>query len=196
MNPLDQLADIAPPTNVSIWPLAWGYWALIAICLLLIVWAVMSIIKYRARRKAKYHALAIMSSLDPCDEYFAHKMQVALKKVSEHYLPQHKSQMLYGSSWQAFLLSIYQGKNPTQLSKAVARLNAHLYDDVKSTKNAPFSIDNKAAALDDSSDIVAKHNIHTLEAIQDLVKTSFPPNMKTHIKNVKAQHHNEKSQHA
>ena len=37
MDPLAQLNDIQTPSDVDWWPLAWGWWAVIALALLIIV---------------------------------------------------------------------------------------------------------------------------------------------------------------
>ncbi len=52
MNPLDQLKDIHLPADVSLWPLAWPWWALIILLVILPVLAIYLRRKNRWRRQA------------------------------------------------------------------------------------------------------------------------------------------------
>ncbi len=52
MNPLDQLKDIHLPTDISIWPLAWPWWILIILLLILPILAIFLHRKNRWRKQA------------------------------------------------------------------------------------------------------------------------------------------------
>ena len=167
MNPLDQLADITPPNSVSIWPLAWGYWLVIAAAVISVVCLVIAIVDYKKKRKVKYETLQVLSHIAPTDPYFAHKTQVALKKISAHYVPFISTQTLHGGKWTSLLLSIYRGKHPAQFEQAIAKLNLMLY------AKQPEYAANKPIPVNENV-----HNIQQqaqmLSAVKDFVNTSFP----------------------
>ena len=90
MNPLDQLADIQIPSEVSVWPLAWGYWVIIAVAICVIIAATVLIFKHLSWHKLKRQALIELSNIDVNQAYFEHKLQVVLKSVCAHYFSDRK----------------------------------------------------------------------------------------------------------
>lgn len=157
MNPLDQLADISTPTNVSIWPLAWGYWVLIALLLGILTILIFWLIKVRKHGVFKRQTLAQLAALQSSDTDFAQKAQVYLKQTCLHYFSQAKPLQLSGIVWQQFILSHYKGKQEEELKKAVSFIQNSLY--------ANSSIDNTTSELNES----------TKQALLDWIKTSTPP---------------------
>jgi hypothetical protein len=169
MNPLDQLADIATPTGVSIWPLAWGYWLLILLVIGMLSWALVGFFQFRKKRQQKHHGMAALTSISLQSPYFAYKVQVVLKRLCAHYLPNAASQALYGNEWQSLLISIYKGSQSLQLEKAIDMLQQRLYAN-DTDENQPAETGNS----ENKESAVIGQNHLILVAIKDLVATSFP----------------------
>lgn len=176
MNPLDQLADITTPADVSMWPLAWGYWLVIVVVLTALVLSAVSIIKYRNTRREKYKAQLALNSIALQDPYFAHKVQVILKALTAHYLPPVNSQTLFGGQWLSLMLAIYKGKQPDEITQAVTAINTSLYS--KNTQSnhlgVPQNDAHVTAIYDENHATVLAQNEKILAAMKDFVDTSFP----------------------
>lgn len=173
MNPLDQLADITTPEAVSMWPLAWGYWLAIAILVAVLVWGVSSLRRYRLRRKVKLAALKALGDISDNSNYaeIAHKVQVIIKNICAHYLPESNSKMLYGDSWHTFLLALYKGGQKTEFASAIDVLQARLYaPSALHLGNNTCENENHA----NNSNEIEKQNILILKAMKDFVQNSFP----------------------
>lgn len=127
MNPLDQLADIATPDGVSIWPLALGYWLSLGVIVAIIAFGIIAFVKYRNKRKVKRESLLALALLDISDEYYAHRVQVIMKSLCSHYLPLSSSSQLHGKQWHTLVLSIYQGKETSRLTQVIDNLYQALY---------------------------------------------------------------------
>jgi hypothetical protein len=157
MNPLDQLADILPPDTVSIWPLAWGYWLVLVIIIVLIGFGIFGLVQYRNKRRAKREALKSLAVLDTANEYYAHKIQVLMKTLCTHYLPMLSSTQMHGEEWKSLVVSIYQGKETSRLSQVIDSIYQTLY--YPKIKN-------------DTDFINQNENIK--DTIEEWIKSSFP----------------------
>lgn len=127
MNPLDQLADIQTPSEVSIWPLAWGYWALLIVILL-----VLSVVTYWLLNRIRYTAakrisLKKIDRMDTADLDFIHQIQTVLKLHIAHYHPAVNAPVLQGSAWQNYLVANYKGKNKQAIKQACTHIYSSLY---------------------------------------------------------------------
>ncbi len=169
MTPLDQLADIATPASVSLWPLAWGYWLLIVLLCGLLIGLTVSLFRFRSKRHEKYNAVAALASINPQTPYFAHKVQVVMKTLCAHYLPHEASKTLYGSAWQSLLLSVYKGKQLAEVEHAIIMLQNCLY--TAADDNKPSNVNNDSENQEIPN---IEQNQQILIAMKDLVNTSFP----------------------
>ena len=165
MNPLDQLADIAMPETVSMWPLAWGYWLVIALAIAIFTWIIIWAAKAINHNKVKKQAIKRIENLDLNDPYFCHQVQVVLKQTCLHYFPMlnpnvHTSAM-HSANWQQNLLSTYRGKNQQDLEEANAHIFASLYQ-------APERLTTAGSAK------VSQRNQSTKNAVIDWLSTSIP----------------------
>ena len=106
MNPeiLAQLKDIQTPEAVGIWPLAWGWWAVIILTVLAIISIIVAFVKRHRLLKAKKQALALMASYKTLD---ARKKVAAvndlLKRVNLAYQNRQDIAELSGNSWADWL---------------------------------------------------------------------------------------------
>lgn len=105
-NPLDQLRDIHTPLEVSIWPLAPGWWLLIALTAILIAYCIYSLIKTRTFRKARKQALFLLDELYNSQKnnsvVFCKQTNVLLKRLAIS-MGHTQSKALYGDTWLIFL---------------------------------------------------------------------------------------------
>lgn len=111
MNPTGQgidlsgLRDIHLPPLPSVWPLAWGWWALagIAVLICVAVWLLMK----KKRMNAKKYALREIDSL--CQKYaedphrLASELSLLLKRVALIRFPREQVAGAYGKQWREFL---------------------------------------------------------------------------------------------
>ncbi|KXF79888.1 DUF4381 domain-containing protein [Enterovibrio coralii] len=92
------LADIHLQAAPGLWPLAWGWWVLIA-ALLLILAVVVYALRLRAqKRKAQKEAIKQLSHTDTLGD-----INALLKRAALTYFPRHDVAKLTGQSWLAFL---------------------------------------------------------------------------------------------
>ena len=138
MNPLDQLADITTPNQVSIWPLAWGYWVIIVLTILCIAIVVASTMKHIKRNKEKKAAQAFIKQLSIQDPQYCQQIQNCLKHLCAHYFANNSSlkvAMLHGEQWHHYVKSKYKGSKLEELHKALLLIDASLYA-VPNTENS------------------------------------------------------------
>lgn len=130
MDPLAQLNDISLGAPVGLWPLAWGWWALLAlivICLttLLTLW----------RKRSRYHLvrrLAIVeinkiAASDLAVQAKLSEMNKVLKQCAKHYHTASNVNRLYGESWGAWLSSQIPAKFQPRFQQGFAPVALSLY---------------------------------------------------------------------
>ncbi len=109
MDPLAQLRDIHTPEPVGWWPLAWGWWLLIALLLgaaALCLWLL-----WRRRRANRYRRQALLE-LDVLGRHFRHHgdrarylqdLSVLLRRTALSAAPREAVASLQGEQWLAWL---------------------------------------------------------------------------------------------
>lgn len=127
MNPLQQLRDIHLPEQVGWWPLAPGWWLLLALCVV----AVLSILKVwrkrRARRRAMMQALRELDALDVTMADVTSRINALLKRLALTYFPRVQSARLYDQAWLDFLVSKLPSKHQASFRQQFAPMLAQLY---------------------------------------------------------------------
>jgi len=93
----DQMHDIVMPTPVSWWPLAPGWWVVMLILAIGILW--LGIVIYR-RWKQQAHRRAALRELDHTPP---HELSALLKRVCLSEFPRDQVASLSGQSWLEFL---------------------------------------------------------------------------------------------
>ena len=145
MNPLDQLADISVPQSVSIWPLAWGYWAIIGIFILLVAFIIRNMVANYQHKALIRKTLRELRTISPTDANISFQLQVMLKKVCAHYYPQHRTHTLSEQQWVDFLMQNYTGNQAKRVQWAFEHINSNLYR--ASTGSSSTQIDASAQTL-------------------------------------------------
>lgn len=143
MNPLDQLADIAMPQEVSAWPPAMGYW----IALVLIVITITSIIVFVYQRNIKRRplkqsidALKSISQDDPKAMLRTHQV---LKTAVQRYFPEQDILQIKSDKWRELLTALYPKSGDDDTCQLLATLSRWQYD--QRIQLAPFAQVQEAA---------------------------------------------------
>lgn len=105
---LPQLNDIHLPSDPSIWPLALGWWFVLAICLVFAVWLFFIIRKHLLIRKHKRMLFDELSQLEnklkrSPDKNLIAETNVLLRRIALAYSPESRVASLTGSDWLEFL---------------------------------------------------------------------------------------------
>ncbi len=165
MNPLDQLADITVPDQVSAWPLAWGYWVSALLVLLIIISAWHYTRRYLRINKRKKLAITEIQNLMLNGPNAICNMNVILKHTCNHYFS-NSSEIsvapltLHGENWKQFLLDNYQGKETSRLDYSIDIINQCLYQNLTQEQLAQMDF------------------IKIKMAIVEWIQTSLPPRKK------------------
>lgn len=136
MNPdlLAQLKDIQTPGQVGQWPLAWGWWVLITIALLLLISLIIYLVKRHKHRFAKRQALTLLKAsvgLEPRAKVAS--INNILKRVNLAYQHRDVIAELSGTEWARWL---NQHRDNAQIDVELLQLSyqpecneedAHLY---------------------------------------------------------------------
>ncbi|WP_171022190.1 DUF4381 domain-containing protein [Thalassotalea litorea] len=108
MDPLEQLKDIHLPETISIWPLALGWWIIIAIFLGLIAFAGYRYRQHLSYWQVKKQGLSYLSN----DEAISSEQALnTLKWICLHYFSRQQVASLHGETLLRFLLT----QLPTQV---------------------------------------------------------------------------------
>jgi len=99
MNPLDQLADISIPTEVSPWPPAIGYWLVLGVCVALIVTVALLIRARTAKYKARKLSLEALNSIDPDDPQSLQQIHHVLKTATQQSFVTLNVLQMQGTPW-------------------------------------------------------------------------------------------------
>ncbi|MFA6303414.1 MAG: DUF4381 domain-containing protein [Legionella sp.] len=124
-NQLAQLKDIHLPTPISWWPLAPGWYLVMALVVLLVVWIVSALYKRARDARPKKQALALLA------KYQAHynknadtqvssaRVSELLRRVALVYFPRADVASLYGQEWVDFLNRTSKGIDFKPVEKAL-----------------------------------------------------------------------------
>lgn len=123
-NPLDQLANITVGDPISWWPLAWGWWLLISLCLLALLWSIYTTVKYRKFTKVKRETLNHLAALDRSSADYFLQAHALLRRCAIHYYSvvttNHNDYTasgvanLSGQTWRQFLFNTLQNSSTVQ----------------------------------------------------------------------------------
>ena len=133
-NPLDQLKGIHTPTDVSAWPLAWGWWGIIIAVILLIVSSILLWKRYRQFALAKRQALVLVEQIDPEAPDAIATLNQILKRVSRHYDSASNVASMYGDQWTIYLMKRLPEKHQAAAQQPFTDMNTLLYQ--KSAANS------------------------------------------------------------
>lgn len=126
-DPLAQLKDIHVPDNVAVWPLDWGWWCLIALCLAGTISFIIYLVKKRKFNKPRRDALKLLASITPSDDNWPMQINNVLKRTAVTYFKQQEVAGLYGNSWHEFLLKTLPDRRKNNMSDSLSTLHSQQY---------------------------------------------------------------------
>lgn len=103
MNPLEQLREIHLAEDVGIWPLAYGWWLLAALCVASLIVTLRYVIRRRRSLLAKRQAIAALKQIDGSSDNWPYQLNGLLKRLALTYYPSVGVASLHLQSWSAFL---------------------------------------------------------------------------------------------
>jgi ABC-type anion transport system duplicated permease subunit len=133
MDPLAQLQDITTPEPISQFPMAIGWWILLALIFLIIVVLIRQFIKYQALRKTQKLAMKQISKNSP---NLAETIRI-LKTTAMAYLPRNEIAALSGQQLADYLTNKLPEKNQQAFIDNSVNVWQQLYQ-----KDASEQIDN------------------------------------------------------
>lgn len=102
-DPLAQLNDIHPPTDVSYWPLDWGWWLVIALATIILFALVVVVVKKHRHQRARRMARNELATITAQTENWPARLNAVLKRTALAYCPKDAVASLYAEKWQQFL---------------------------------------------------------------------------------------------
>ena len=132
MDPLDQLHDIVELEQVSYWPLAWGWWLLLALLLAAIISISFRLIKRR-------RATAVLRQQQRAITHCASVAEVSqcLKLVVLHYFSGQQLETVTGLPWLLFLNQLLP-TNKQYSEEQLQRIAGQMYQASNSTVFAQY----------------------------------------------------------
>lgn len=126
-DPLAQLRDIHTPEPVGAWPLAWGWWCVIALLLVVAGYGIYRYIRYRRRQRPRREALRQLAAISVGDDDWPRQLNNLLKRVALVYYPPSHVAALYGDQWQQFLINALPARKASRAQPGLQQLNAQRY---------------------------------------------------------------------
>lgn len=124
-DPMAAFKDLQMPDAVSWWPLAWGWWVIIAIALIILAALIYALIKHQQQKRAKKQAIKLINQLPDTTTSIA--LNQLLKQVMLSYYPRQQVAQLSGNAWLAFLVAQLPDAKKTQFKKQFLQFNQSLY---------------------------------------------------------------------
>ncbi|MFT5164125.1 MAG: hypothetical protein ACI9FJ_002726 [Alteromonadaceae bacterium] len=104
------LADIHLPSQISLWPPAYGWWILILLILTLLYFCLKSMKTWRANRVQKNTALTQLAAIDLSHATAWQQINEVLKRAAMVYYSREQVASLTGEKWKTFLIQGLKGK--------------------------------------------------------------------------------------
>jgi hypothetical protein len=141
---LENLADISVGQTPSIWPLAWGWWVLILLIVVIIFGIFWIATRYINKHKLKRSALKAVKNISDSEAQALSKLHAILRSAVMHYFPFENLNSLQGHEWQERLQvsAMHYKKVDEQCLTQLSQLEASLY-----TKQPSISVDDAKSAV-------------------------------------------------
>lgn len=141
--------------EIGLWPLAWGWWVLLTVSLIVLVSLCFWLVSRYKKRKALHEALKTMGNLQNDTDNTLAQCNKVLKRAFMSYFSPALVASLHGRAWTGFLEQQIKPKKRPRFEKLLKALNSELYQ-----SNIP------------------KNNVTDIDVIQlttDYLKQALPP---------------------
>ncbi|NKF51142.1 DUF4381 domain-containing protein [Shewanella sp. WXL01] len=102
-SPLAQMQDIMLPEPIHNWPIAYGYWIVLAIIITVLCYLILAWRKKRRLNAAKKQTLTLLNQLNDSAADYPQQVNALLKRLALSYLPREQVANLSGAKWTEFL---------------------------------------------------------------------------------------------
>jgi hypothetical protein len=126
-NPLAELKDIHIPQDVSSWPLAYGWWLLITLCIGLIVFVCWYGVRRWRLHRIKRLAVAELAAITADQDNWPSAMNTLLKRAVRAYFSDLPIQQLHGQTWSHCLAEALPTTTRSAFLEAMQGLQQQLY---------------------------------------------------------------------
>ncbi|AXR05905.1 DUF4381 domain-containing protein [Salinimonas sediminis] len=133
---LAQLKGIHPPPDAAFWPLAWGWWVLLAVLVAALVGAVILWRRHRRFNAARRQAMDELRQVSSGDNNWPSQLNQILKRTALVYYPPATLSGLYGQRWTQFLLAQLKRGQQQTMAARLEHLQAMQYQPAKPDKQA------------------------------------------------------------
>ncbi|GGW74514.1 DUF4381 domain-containing protein [Alteromonas halophila] len=144
-DPLANLAGIHAPADVSAWPLAWGWWVLIAITTLFLGYLIVKLYRQYQFNRARRQALVQVMQITATEPDWPSRLNTLLKRTALTYFDTRSVASLYGPQWLAFLTATLPPRFRQRVDTGLNRLTALQYQ--SGTQPADFDTCHSACVL-------------------------------------------------
>ncbi|QHJ10752.1 hypothetical protein FX988_00973 [Paraglaciecola mesophila] len=127
MNPLEQLKDIHVPSQVSVWPPAYGWWLVALLCMVTVAVITLVLMKRHRFNGAKREAFTELSQISSEQTDWPIRINTLLKRVCLRYFPNEQAANLHTSQWQAFLSDQLPESKQAAFNAAFSAFQSQLY---------------------------------------------------------------------
>ena len=141
---LENLADVSLGQTPSIWPLAWGWWVIIVLVILVMVSIVWFVAAYIRKHQFKRRALQAVNNIVNDEPQALANLHAVLRRAAIHYFGSKEINSLQGEAWQRFLQD--KAKRTSKIDEKslaqLAQLESSLY-----TKEQSIQVDDAKQAV-------------------------------------------------
>lgn len=145
MEPLNstiELNDIHLPEQINDYPIALGWWLLVALFIALIIFALFTFFSHKKNNKSKKYALAQLNQTTPLK---VKETMTILKWAAMQYFPRQDIAALYGAGFKQYLIDALPNKHQANFDNLAQKSFSQLYQgDFAQTVDEQF---NQAAKL-------------------------------------------------
>lgn len=138
MNPLEQLKDLHSPADPSWWPLAWGWWVLALLVIILLTYVAVTWQRRRRLFAPIREAKLALANLSLESQQYASDCNQLIKRVAITYNPD--ASALYGEQWLNFLVDTSKAKARSKIHEGFMLLQRHLYQNSQCSKEEALQI--------------------------------------------------------
>jgi hypothetical protein len=135
VDPLAQLNDIHLPQAIGFWPLAYGWWILLVVTILLLVSATIGGYLHWKKQHPKRQALQLLEQLTPNQADWPQQINSLLKRLALSYFPAEQVASLQGKAWLGFLSTDLSETKKQQVEQTLESLHSVIYS------NQPHSLE-------------------------------------------------------
>ncbi|WAJ72080.1 DUF4381 domain-containing protein [Catenovulum adriaticum] len=132
-DPMAAFKDLQMPDPISWWPLAWGWWVVIAISLIALAAFIYFLVQHQQKKRAKKQAIKLINQLPASATTI--ELNQLLKQTMLSYYPRQQVAQLSGKTWLTFLLAQLPTAKKATFNQSLSQFSQSLYQPNKLITN-------------------------------------------------------------